>query len=146
MKSPPASNQYERTLSALSPKRENLAGERLAKQPDLIAQEKSLLRPQSARGGGRGSSQLASTITYRNDGARPVKLTISKPGNVEADRTTVEVPARGTATATFKTTAPARDVAVAGSHAFVVVGAPSETPREFKDQEVLILQHGFKGN
>ena len=45
--------------------------------------------------------------------------------------------------ATYKTTAPARDVAVAGSHAFVVVGAPSETPREFKDQEVLILKHPF---
>lgn len=45
--------------------------------------------------------------------------------------------------AAYKTTAPARDVAVAGSHAFVVVGAPSETPREFKDQEVLILKHPF---
>ena len=45
--------------------------------------------------------------------------------------------------ATYKTTAPARDVAVAGAHAFVVVGAPSETPREFKDQEVLILKHPF---
>ena len=41
--------------------------------------------------------------------------------------------------ATYKTTAPARDVAVAGSHVFLVIGAPSETPREFKDQEVLIL-------
>jgi hypothetical protein len=43
--------------------------------------------------------------------------------------------------ATHKTAAQARDVAVAGSHAFVVVGAPSETPREFKDQEVLILKY-----
>ena len=45
--------------------------------------------------------------------------------------------------ATHKTAAQARDVAVAGSHAFVVIGAPSETPREFKDQEVLILKHPF---
>ena len=45
--------------------------------------------------------------------------------------------------ASYKTTAPARDVAVAGSHVFVVIGAPSETPREFKDQEVLILKHPF---
>ena len=45
--------------------------------------------------------------------------------------------------AAYKTTAPARDVAVAGSHVFVVVGAPSETPREFKDQEVLILKHPY---
>ena len=48
--------------------------------------------------------------------------------------------------ASHKTAAPARDVAVNDTHVFVVVGAPSETPREFKDQEVLILQHGFKGN
>ncbi|WP_157984918.1 S8 family serine peptidase [Lentzea terrae] len=61
------------------------------------------------------------TITYRNDGARPVKLTISKPGNVEADRTTVEVPARGTATATFKTTKPgAGDVIIARDHDNVI--------------------------
>ncbi len=46
------------------------------------------------------------TITYRNDGAQPVKLTISKPANVEADRTTVEVPAHGTTTATFKAIKP----------------------------------------
>jgi hypothetical protein len=45
--------------------------------------------------------------------------------------------------AAYKTMAPARDVAVAGSHVFVVVGTPSETPREFKDQEVLILKHPF---
>ena len=46
--------------------------------------------------------------------------------------------------ATYKTAAPARDVAVAGAYAFVVVGAPSETPREFKDQEVLILKHEIR--
>jgi hypothetical protein len=46
--------------------------------------------------------------------------------------------------ASHKTTAQARDVAVAGSHVFVVIGAPSETPREFKDQEVLILKHEIK--
>ena len=46
--------------------------------------------------------------------------------------------------ASHKTTAQARDVAVAGSHVFVVIGAPSETPREFKDQEVLILKYEFK--
>lgn len=63
----------------------------------------------------------AGTITYRNDGARPVKLTISKPGNVEADRTTVEVPAHGTATATFKTTRPgAGDVIIARDNDNVV--------------------------
>jgi hypothetical protein len=45
--------------------------------------------------------------------------------------------------ASHKTTAQARDVAVAGSHVFVVIGAPSETPREFKDQEVLILKHPY---
>jgi hypothetical protein len=43
-----------------------------------------------------------------------------------------------------QTTAPARDVAVTDSHVFVVVGAPSETPRELKDQEVLILKHETK--
>ncbi|MFS8099708.1 S8 family serine peptidase [Lentzea alba] len=43
------------------------------------------------------------TITYRNDSAKPVKLTITKPDDVEADRTTIEVPAKGSATATFKT-------------------------------------------
>jgi hypothetical protein len=46
--------------------------------------------------------------------------------------------------ASYKTTAQARAVAVAGSHVFVVIGAPSETPREFKDQEVLILRHEIK--
>jgi hypothetical protein len=46
--------------------------------------------------------------------------------------------------ASHKTTAQARDVAVAGSHVFVVIGAPSETPRDFKDQEVLILKHEIK--
>ena len=46
--------------------------------------------------------------------------------------------------ATYKTNAPARDVAVAGPYVFVVVGAPAETPREFKDQEVLILKHDIK--
>ena len=44
----------------------------------------------------------------------------------------------------LQTTAPARDVAVAGPYVFVVVGTPSETPREFKDQEVLILKHEIK--
>jgi subtilisin family serine protease len=54
------------------------------------------------------------TITYRNDGAQKIKLTITKPANVEADRTTVEVPARGTATATFRATQPgAGDVIIA---------------------------------
>ena len=46
--------------------------------------------------------------------------------------------------ASHKTAAPARDVAVTDSHVFVVVGAPSETPREFKDQEVLVLKHTFQ--
>jgi hypothetical protein len=41
---------------------------------------------------------------------------------------------------TYKTPRPARDVAVAGPLVFVVVGAPAEAPREFKDQEVLILR------
>jgi hypothetical protein len=45
--------------------------------------------------------------------------------------------------ASHKTAAQARDVAVAGAHVFVVIGAPSETPREFKDQEVLILKHPY---
>ncbi|MEU0879487.1 S8 family serine peptidase [Lentzea sp. NPDC005914] len=54
------------------------------------------------------------TVTYRNDGTKPVKLTLSLPGNVTADRTTVEVPAKGTATATFKTSKPgAGDVIIA---------------------------------
>jgi len=43
--------------------------------------------------------------------------------------------------ASHNTSAPARDVAVTDSHVFLVVGAPSETPREFKDQEVLILKY-----
>jgi hypothetical protein len=46
--------------------------------------------------------------------------------------------------ASHKTPSQARDVAVAGSHAFVVIGAPSETPREFKDQEVLILKYEIR--
>lgn len=46
------------------------------------------------------------TITYRNDSTKTIKLTISKPSNVEADRTTIDVPAKGTATATFKATEP----------------------------------------
>ncbi|MEV6243380.1 S8 family serine peptidase [Lentzea sp. NPDC051838] len=54
------------------------------------------------------------TVTYRNDSAQKIKLTISKPANVEADHTTVEVPAKGTATATFKATTPgAGDVIIA---------------------------------
>lgn len=40
----------------------------------------------------------------------------------------------------YETSTPARDVAVAGSHVFVVVGAAAEEPRKFKDQEVLILR------
>ena len=48
--------------------------------------------------------------------------------------------------ASHKTAAPARDVAVTDSHVFVVVGAPSETPREFKDQEVLVLRNPFDRN
>jgi hypothetical protein len=43
--------------------------------------------------------------------------------------------------ASHKTAAPVRDVAVTDSHVFLVVGAPSETPREYKDQEVLILKY-----
>ncbi|PWK88218.1 subtilisin family serine protease [Lentzea atacamensis] len=46
------------------------------------------------------------TVTYRNNGHQPVKLTLHLPAGVEADRTTVEVPASGTATATFKATKP----------------------------------------
>jgi hypothetical protein len=41
---------------------------------------------------------------------------------------------------TYKTPTPARDVAVAGPLVFIVVGAAAEAPREFKDQEVLILR------
>ncbi|MDT7782444.1 MAG: hypothetical protein QOF58_863, partial [Pseudonocardiales bacterium] len=46
------------------------------------------------------------TVTYRNDGTQPVKLKLSLPTNITADRTTLEVPAHGTATATFKATKP----------------------------------------
>ncbi|MGW4212040.1 S8 family peptidase [Lentzea sp. NPDC004789] len=54
------------------------------------------------------------TITYRNDSARKIKLTITEPAGVEADRTTVEVPAKGTAAVTFKATRPgAGDVIIA---------------------------------
>ncbi|GGU23415.1 S8 family serine peptidase [Lentzea flava] len=54
------------------------------------------------------------TVTYRNDSARPIRLSLSLPSTVEADRTTVDVPARGTATATFKATRPgAGDVIIA---------------------------------
>jgi hypothetical protein len=49
------------------------------------------------------------TITYRNDSDRPVQLRLSTPGNVTTDRTTVEVPANGTATATFTATKPGDD-------------------------------------
>ncbi|NKE57376.1 S8 family serine peptidase [Lentzea sp. PSKA42] len=46
------------------------------------------------------------TITYRNDSSAKIKLSLSLPGNVKADRTTIEVPARSTATATFTATKP----------------------------------------
>jgi hypothetical protein len=41
---------------------------------------------------------------------------------------------------TYKTPLLARDVAVAGSHVFVVIGTVGEGPREYKDQEVLVLR------
>ncbi|GAB2864345.1 S8 family serine peptidase [Lentzea nigeriaca] len=61
------------------------------------------------------------TITYRNDSARPITLALSLPRNVETDRTTVDVPAKGTATATFKATTPgAGDVITARGNDTVI--------------------------
>jgi hypothetical protein len=52
----------------------------------------------------------------------------------------LSTPTKPTIVGTFKTASPARDVAVAGSLVFVVVGSAAGGPREFKDQEVLILR------
>jgi hypothetical protein len=83
---------------------------------------------------------------FKTASGRPLRATLSGSRAYVADgREGLQVvdlsqPASPKLIGAFKTERPARDVAVAGSTVLVVVGAPSETPREFKDGEVLILR------
>jgi hypothetical protein len=83
---------------------------------------------------------------FKTASGRPLRATLSGQRAYVADgREGLQVvdlsqPASPKLVGGFKTERPARDVAVAGSTVLVVVGAPSETPREFKDGEVLILR------
>lgn len=83
---------------------------------------------------------------YKTPSGRPLRAALSGQRAYIADgREGLQVvdlsqPASPKLIGGFKTERPARDVAVAGSTVLVVVGAPSETPREFKDGEILILR------
>lgn len=87
--------------------------------------------------------------TYRTESSRPVRAALLGTRAFVADvREGLQVidlsnPRSPRLVGAFKTPRPARDVAVTDSHVFVAVGAAAETPREFKDQEVLILTHPF---
>jgi hypothetical protein len=86
---------------------------------------------------------------FRTPGGRPVRAALAGPRAYVADgREGLQVvdlstPATPRVVGSYRTPTPARDVAVAGSFVFVVVGAAAEEPREFKDQEVLILKHAY---
>jgi len=88
------------------------------------------------------------TATFKTPGGRPVRATLSGSRAYVADgREGLQVvdlatPNAPRLIASHTTPHPARDVAVAGSLVLVVVGAASETPREFEHQEVLILREG----
>lgn len=84
--------------------------------------------------------------TFRTPGGRPVRAALSGSRAYVADVreglhvVDLSAPATPRLVGTYKTPHPARDVAVAGSLVLVAVGAAAEAPREFKDQEVLILR------
>jgi hypothetical protein len=87
--------------------------------------------------------------TFRTPSGRPIRAALRGSHAFVADlREGLQVvdlstPKSPRLVATYPTPTPARDVAVTDSLVFVVVGAAAETPREFKDQEVLILKHPF---
>lgn len=84
--------------------------------------------------------------TYRTPGGRPLRASLSGSLAYVADGgeglqvVDFSTPTKPSLVGAFKTPRPARDVAVADSLVFVVVGAAAEGPREFKDQQVLILR------
>jgi hypothetical protein len=86
------------------------------------------------------------TATYRTPSSRPLRVALHGSLAYVADAAQglqvvdLSTPATPAIVGAFKTPAPARDVAVADSLVFVVVGAAAAGPREFKDQQVLILR------
>jgi hypothetical protein len=88
----------------------------------------------------------ARIATYKTPSGRPLRAALNGSRVYVADgRDGLQVvdlstPKSPRLVGSYKTSTPARDVAVTDSLVFVVVGAAAETPREFKDQEVLILR------
>lgn len=84
--------------------------------------------------------------TFRTTSGRPRRVALSgsvayvADGDEGVQLVDLTTPSKPTPIGALKTAAPARDVAVAGSTIFVVVGSPAEEPREFKEQEVLIFR------
>jgi hypothetical protein len=84
--------------------------------------------------------------TFRTPSGRPIRAALHGSHAFVADgREGLQVvdlstPRSPRLVGSYKTPSPARDVAATDSLVFVVVGAAAETPREFKDQEVLILK------
>jgi hypothetical protein len=84
--------------------------------------------------------------TYRTPSGRPVRATLSGTRAYIADgREGLHVvdlsnPAAPRVIGSHPTPSLARDVAVAGPLVLVVVGAPADTPREFKEGGVLVLR------
>jgi hypothetical protein len=86
---------------------------------------------------------------FKTPGGRPVRAALHGSRAFVADGreglqvVDLSMPKTPRLWGSYKTPAPARDVAVTDALAFVAIGAASETPREFKDQEVLILKYQF---
>lgn len=84
--------------------------------------------------------------TYRTPSARPRRAALNgrvayvADGDEGLQVVDLSRPTQPAIIGGFKTATPARDVAVADSLIFVVVGSAGEGPREFKDQEIVILR------
>ena len=121
----------------------------------LVVSEASSQGPKIAILVGGGSLQVydlstpaapVKAATYRTPSGRPARVSLNGRLAYVADSgeglqvVDLSTPSKPTVVGAFKTASPARDVAVADSLVFVVVGSAAGGPREFKDQEVLILR------